>query len=124
MSYLEKAQELYSMIGQGQSQAALDKFYHDNVVVLDGPMEPRNGKEAQRGAVEYWEKSVKEVHGGGVNAIAANEENGITTVESWMDITFQDGSRRKMEEVAIQQWEGDKIIRERFYYDATGMTNA
>ena len=120
MSYLQKAQELQAMIGQGKSMEALDQFYHDEVVVIDGTEEPRNGKEAQRTAVQQWMEMVKEIHGGGVGAITADEENGITTAESWIEISMKDGNRVKMEEVAVQKWQGDKIIHERFYYSLPG----
>ena len=39
-------------------------------------------------------------------------------VEAWVDVTFKDGNRMKLEEVAVQQWDGDQIIRKRFYYNA------
>ncbi|MEM7371132.1 MAG: SnoaL-like domain-containing protein [Bacteroidota bacterium] len=117
MSYLEKSQALQAMIGQGQSLEALEQFYHEDVVVIDGGSEPRNGKEAQKQAILGWMGMVKEVHGGGVNSITADESNGITMVESWIETTFQDGSRVKMEEVAVQKWDGDKIIHERFYHN-------
>jgi len=54
---------------------------------------------------------------GGVTAITSNEETGVTMVESWMDISFKDGNRMKMEEVAVQTWKDDQIIREHFYYN-------
>lgn len=111
---------MYDMINSGQAMEALDQYYHDNVIVQDGPTEPRHGKEAQRKAVQEWFGMVKEFHGSGIGAITANEEEGITTVESWSEITFQDGSRVKMEEVGVQKWEGDKIIHERFYYSMPG----
>jgi len=57
---------------------------------------------------------------GGVTAITSNEETCVTMVESWMDITFKDGNRMKMEEVAVQTWKDDQIIRERFYYNMGG----
>lgn len=104
------------MVGQGQMMEAFEKFYHDDVVVVDGNMEPRKGKAAQREALGQWASSIKEMHGGGVNRMTADEENGITMAETWVEATFQDGSRHKMEEVGVQQWEGDQIIHERFYY--------
>ena len=121
MSYQAKIQEMYDMIAQGQSMEALDKFYHDDAVVIDGTSEPRNGKEAQRKAVQEWFGMVKEFHGSGTGAMTANEETGVTTVASWTEITIQDGSRVKMEEVGVQKWEGDKIIHERFYYSMPDM---
>jgi len=116
MSYLDKITEMYAMIGEGKSMEALEKFYHDDVVVIDGPSEPRNGKDEQRKAIQDWYGMVKEVHGGGVGSITSDEKNGVTSVESWMEVTFQDGKRIKMEEVGVQKWEGDQIVHERFYY--------
>jgi hypothetical protein len=61
--------------------------------------------------------SIKEVHGGGVTAITSNQEEGITMSESWMEVTFHDGNRMKLEEVAVQKWKKGQIIHERFYYN-------
>ena len=52
------------------------------------------------------------------------EEDKITMSESWMDVTFKDGNRIRMEEVAVQHWEGDQIIKERFYYNPGPMGSA
>ncbi len=116
MSYLNTITEMYAMIGEGKSMEALEKFYHDDVVVIDGHSEPRNGKAAQRKALQDWHEMIKETHGGGVGSITSDEKNGVTSVESWLDITFQNGKRIKIEEVGVQKWEGDQIVHERFYY--------
>lgn len=116
MTFKEKAKALYDMIEEGKSMEALDHFYSENVIVHDNTSPLREGREAQREAVNQWYSMVKEFHGSGVKSITSDEENGITTVESWTEITFQDGNRIKMEEVGVQKWEGDKIVHERFYY--------
>jgi hypothetical protein len=61
---------------------------------------------------------VQEFHGLDVKSVASDEANATTTVESAMDVTFKDGNRVNMEQVAVQQWEGDQIVHERFYYNA------
>ena len=50
----------------------------------------------------------------------SDEENQITTAESWMDVEFQDGKRVKMSEVAVQRWQDGQIIDEKFYYSMPG----
>jgi len=119
MSYLEKAQKLYQMMETGQMMEAFEQFYHNDVVVVDGTEPAREGKDAQRKAIEEWGNMVQEMHGGGVNSITSDEANGITTVESWTEITFKDGNRMKFEEVGVQRWEGDQIVHERFYHSMT-----
>ena len=121
MTYKEKAQNLYQMIGEGKAMDAFEKFYHDDVTMIESTGEVRKGKAANREFEQNWFEGIKEKHGGGVNAITSDEANGVTMVETWVDCTFKDGNRVKMEEVARQKWEGDQIIEERFYYNTNGM---
>jgi len=121
MSYLAKAKKLYDMMDQGQMMEAFEELYHNDVEVIEANGDVRKGKEAQRAALHQWQASIKEFHGMGHTNITSNEDTGITTVESWADITFQDGNRVKMEEVGVQYWKGDQIVKERFYYNMPGM---
>ena len=117
----DKITEMYGMIGQGQALDAFEKYYHDDVTMIECTGEVRKGKDANREFEQNWYSQVQEVHGGGVNAITADEESGVTMVEAWTEMTFKDGNRMKMEEVARQKWQDGKIIEERFYYDTRGM---
>jgi len=118
MNYLEKIQDLYAMIESGKLLEAFDKYYHEDIVMIEATGEVREGKEFNREHEEKHMAGIKEFHGFGVYGITSNEEEGITMVESWMDVTMAEGGyRMKMEEVAVQHWEDDLIIRERFYYN-------
>ncbi|MEM9934875.1 MAG: nuclear transport factor 2 family protein [Bacteroidota bacterium] len=116
MNYKEKAQDIYNLMGQGKLLDAFDKYYGDNVVMTE-PRGTREGKTTCRNYEEQFLGMVKEFHGLEVTSIASDEENGVTFIESTMDITFQDGNRVKMEQISRQQWEGDHITHERFYYN-------
>lgn len=116
MTYAEKAQALYGMIGQGQLMDAFEQYYHPEVVMQEMGEAPRVGKDINREYEKNFLASVKEVHGAGVDGITADEANGITMVENWMEVTFQDGNKIKMEQVAVQKWDGDHIVAERFYH--------
>lgn len=117
-TYLEKAQQLQNWISEGKSLEALDEFYAENVQVYEmANGVRRNGKSEQREAIQQWFGSVKEMHGTGCNSICADEQNAMTTAETWVDMTMQNGTRVKMEEVAVQKWENGKIVEEKFYYN-------
>jgi ketosteroid isomerase-like protein len=118
MTYLERAQTIYKMIGEGKMLEAFEQFYHEDVVMIEATGEKREGKDTNREFEKNWAAGIQEMHGGGAKAITSNEEAGVTMVEAWSDMTFKDGNRMKMEEVAVQKWEDDKIIHERFYYNA------
>ncbi|MFY0591605.1 SnoaL-like domain-containing protein [Roseivirga sp.] len=121
MSLLAQEQELQSMMGQGQMLEAFDKFYADDVVMVEATGEVREGKAYNRTFEEKWLESVQEMHDGGVGAMAANDEAGQTMTESWADVTFQGGMRMKLEQVSVKKWENGKVVHERFYYNAAGM---
>ena len=123
MTYKEKAQQLYAMIGQGQAMEAFEKYYDENVEMIEATGDHRKGKETNRKFEQEFFAGVKDIHGGGTNAITSDESEGVTMVESWMDVTFKDGNRIKMEEIARQKWKGDKIVEERFYYNAPPSQN-
>ena len=117
-SYLERAADIYKMMGEGKMLDAFDKYYHDDVVMQEATGEVREGKATNREFEEQWLASIEEFHGGGARSITSNEEEKVTMVEAWADITFKDGNRRTMEEVAVQHWNDDGlIVRERFYYN-------
>ena len=118
MSYIEKAQDIQNKVFSGQLLEAFEEYYHDDVVMIEATGVVREGKDANREAEKSFLASVKEWHGGGVLGITSNEPEGLSMVESWMDVTFQDGSRVKMQQIARQKWQGDQIIEERFYYNA------
>jgi ketosteroid isomerase-like protein len=117
MSYYDKAKDIYDMSAKGKSLEAFEKYYHKDVVMVEATGEARKGKDANRKFEVEFMGMIKEFHGSGVKAIASNEKEAVTMVESWMDATMKDGKRSMMEEVAVQKWKGDQIIHERFYYN-------
>lgn len=120
MSLLTNEQELQKMIGEGQMMEAFEKFYAENVVMVEPLSGTTEGKDANRAREQQWLEMVAEVHGGGVTGITSNEEAGITMTESWMEATYKDGNRAKMEEVSVKKWENGQVVHERFYYTMPG----
>lgn len=120
MSVLKLEQALQLMMAQGQMMEAFEKFYADNIVMVEPVGEIRIGKAVNRTFEEQWMSSLKEIHNSGVRALTSNEETGHTCTESWIDVTFQDGTRMKMEEVSVKKWENGLIVHEKFYYNVPG----
>ena len=111
---------MYNMLFSGQLMEAFEKYYHEDCTMTEATGDARVGKAANREAEKQFLASVKEWHDGGLIAVTSDEEAGVTMVESWIDVTYQDGRRAKMEEIARQKWQGDQIIDERFYYNVPG----
>lgn len=116
MTYKQKSQALHDMIFSGQLMEAFEKYYHQDVVMQEVGEAERVGKDVNREYELKFLSMVKDVHGAGITAMTSDEENGIVLIENWMDVTFQDGNRIKMEQVSVQKWDGDYIVHERFYH--------
>lgn len=114
MTYKERTQDIYDQMMQGKLLNAFDQYYGENVVMTDSNG-TREGKVDARVFEVQFVGMIQEVHGMEVKSIVSDEENGIVFHQSTMDVTFKDGNRVQMEQVGVQQWEGDFIVNEKFY---------
>lgn len=117
MSLKENAQDFVNLLTTGQMQQAFEKYYADNCVVIEKPQGVvRNGKAEQAKALQEWGEMQEAFHGMGVEGVTVNEDTNQVMIESWVDVTLKGGNRMKMEEVAVQKWDGNQIVEEKFYY--------
>lgn len=115
MSVKEKITDVYDHIQNGTALDAFEKYYDEDVTMVLEDGTPVEGKDANRDREHEFFDSVESFNGMEVVGITANEKTEQTSVESWMDVTFKGGNRVKLEQVATQDWENGKIVRERFY---------
>jgi ketosteroid isomerase-like protein len=108
-------QTLNDMVLNGKALEAFERFYADDVTMQENSDEPRVGKEANRKAEEEFFSSLAEFHEGKVLASAVN---GDTSFSEWfVDVTFKNGHRYKLAQVAVRKWKDGKVVHERFFYN-------
>lgn len=108
-------QQVNEMVLTGKALEAFEKFYAEDVVMQENSDEPRVGKAVNRKLEEDFFASVAEWHDGRVIASAVN---GDTSFSEWfMDLTFKNGTRYKLAQVAVRKWKDGKIAHERFFYN-------
>ena len=110
--------ELNDEILSGRILEAFERFYADDVEMREGSLEPTRGKEANRERERQFVESIGEFHGAGVTAAAVDRDTGMS--EWWMDVTFKDGTRKRLEQVAVRKWRDGRVASERFYHDTAG----
>lgn len=117
MSNLSKLKDLHlNYVNTGKLLEGFEKYYAENVVMQELGEEPRVGKAVNRTHEENFVASVKEIHGGDILSFAEDLEKGKTMIESWMDLTFKNDFRIKMQQVAVQTWADGQIVHEIFYH--------
>ena len=71
MTLLEQATHLQELASGPQILDAVDRYYADDVTIVEGNGDTFHGRETQKQRVADFMSSVDEMHGGGVHAIAA-----------------------------------------------------
>lgn len=109
-----KVRELISLVEEGKSLEAFDKFYHEDLVMQENDTEPRVGKAVNRKFEEWFIANVEAIReyrstgylvGSNVSAI------------SWkVDIDHKEWGKVNMTEINLQEWKDGKIIKETFFY--------
>ena len=112
----ERVQEFITTVVTGDHAEAIGRFYTETASMQENAGEPRSGLQnlvdRERKATEKVAKIV--THTPDMIVI-----DGDRVAIHWVfEFTHQDGRTRIVDEVALQIWEGDKIARERFFYDS------
>lgn len=115
-SIKENVDKLNNMILEGKILDAFDEFYGDDVIMEDNYQIKRSGKSTCREYEENFVNNLTDFRGAKVKNVLVSEEAGVATVEWDFDFTHKDWGTRNYTQVAVQQWENGKIIREQFLY--------
>ena len=107
-------QDLNEKILTGKALEAFEQYYADEVVMQENSEAPFHGKDLNRKREIEFFGSIAEWHGGKLESSAIN---GDTSFGHWsMDITFKNGYRAALNQVAVRKWKDGKIVHERFFY--------
>lgn len=109
--------ELNEMLRQGKHLDAFEKFYAENIVMMEND-QPFEGKEANRKREQEFFGGIQELHSASVGESAVSGNTSFC--EQAFDATFKDGNRIQMEEIAVRTWENGQVVKERFYYKGQG----
>lgn len=113
----ESVSDLAKMISEGKLLEAFDQYYDERVSMQENEAEPRVGKEANRKAEEVFVNGITKINKIEILGVAIGEN--FSVLEYHMDVEHKDYGRINKNQVAVQRWENNKIISEKFYYDPT-----
>jgi SnoaL-like domain len=115
---MPSSNRLESFIARVEANAhaeAIAEFYTADATMRENMAAPRAGRDllvAHESKVLACAKTVAS------RCIRPVLVNGDTVVIRWVfDFVWLDGTTTRMEELAYQRWEGDRIAEETFFYD-------
>ena len=94
---------------------AIQEFYAENASMQENMAPPRVGRDAlaaRESATLARAASMRST------CVRPAFVNGNHVVIRWIfEFTWKDGSTSRMEELAYQRWDGERIAQEQFFYD-------
>lgn len=94
---------------------AVEEFYAANCVIRENQSEARSGRQAQVARERAILAKAEQIES---RCIAPVFHAGDSVAIRWIfEFHWRDGTATRMEEVALQRWEGELIAEETFFYD-------
>lgn len=112
-------EEFIATVVAGEHDFAIERYYTEDASMqenFDPPRLGRDGLVARERTVMAAFKSIS------TECVRPAFVDGDHAVIRWIfEFERTDGSKLRMEELAYQRWQGDRIAEERFYYDPKQM---
>jgi hypothetical protein len=94
---------------------AIEEFYTPSASMRENMGEPRVGRDVLVAREKKTLARAKSVRSTCVRPVFVN---GPVVVVRWIfEFEWRDGKSTRMEELAYQRWEGERIAEEQFFYD-------
>jgi SnoaL-like domain len=94
---------------------AIEEFYAVNASMQENGKPPRVGRDALAARERKILARMRTVHSKCIHPVFVN---GDYVVIRWVfEFESLEGVRTRLEELAYQRWEGDRIFEEKFFYD-------
>jgi hypothetical protein len=107
--------EFISTVVSGKHDLAVEQFYAEDAALQENLGEIRRGRENHAARERGFLKQFKEIR---TTCVPPVFVNGDHVVIRWVfEFVREDGARMRIEELAHQRWDGNKMAEERFYYD-------
>ena len=106
--------EFIGVVESGDHAGAIERYYTEDSSMQENANPPRVGRDGlvahERGVLAR----MSHVYSKAVSSVVEGDHVAIHWI---FELTDKSGKVRRIDEVALQEWRGDKIFRERFFYD-------
>ena len=112
----ETIEALIAMVESNQHDAAIERFYTEDASMQENMAPPRVGRDVLVAHERAVLERMAQVHS---KCVSSTLDGDRVAIHWNFELTDKAGKVRRFDEVALQEWRGDKIFRERFFYDPT-----
>jgi ketosteroid isomerase-like protein len=106
--------EFIAVVESGDHAGAIERYYTEDSSMQENAAPPRVGRDVlvahERGVLAR----TSHVYSKAVSSVVEGDHVAIHWI---FELTGKSGKVHRIDEIALQEWRGDKIFRERFFYD-------
>ena len=107
--------DFIATVERGEHVEAIERFYTADATMQENHAPPRAGREA---LIEHERRALSRVVSVDSECVRPVFVAGDHVVIRWIFVFHRpDGRGMRIEELAYQRWQGDKIAQEQFFYD-------
>ena len=108
--------EFIAAVVSGDHAGAIERYYTEDASMQENAAPPRVGRDHLVAHERAVLERMAEVHS---KCVSSTVEGDRVAIHWNFEMTDKSGKTRRFDEVALQEWRGDRIFRERFFYDPT-----
>jgi predicted SnoaL-like aldol condensation-catalyzing enzyme len=110
----ERLDEFIAVVEAGDHAGAIERYYTEDSSMQENAGPPRVGRDVLVAHERAVLARMSHVYSKAVSSIVEGDRVAIHWI---FELTDKSGKVLRIDEVALQEWRGDKIFRERFFYD-------
>lgn len=115
MPATETLERFVARVESNAHAEAIEEFYAPEASMRENQAAPRVGRDTLVARERQVLARARSVRSSCVRPLLVS---GDRVVVRWVfEFEWLDGSRTRMEELAYQRWEGERIVEEQFFYD-------
>ena len=111
--------EFIAAVVSGDHVGAIERYYTEDATMQENAAPPRVGRDLLVAQERATLERVKSVISTCVSSILEGDHVAVHWI---FDFVYHSGRTGRIDEVALQQWRGDRIFRERFFCDPPNKT--
>jgi ketosteroid isomerase-like protein len=111
--------EFIAVVESGDHAGAIERYYTEDSSMQENAAPPRIGRDVLVAHERAVLARMSNVYSKAMTSVVEGDRVAI----HWnFELTEKSGKVHRFDEVALQEWRGDRIFRERFFYDPSGPT--
>jgi ketosteroid isomerase-like protein len=111
--------EFIAVVESGDHAGAIERYYTEDSSMQENAAPPRVGRDVLVAHERAALARMSHVHSKAISSVVEGDHVAIHWI---FELTDKSGKVRRFDEVSLQDWRGDRIFRERFFYDPTKIT--